>query len=137
MLPAVTGSARATAALAKRTLYLPASWPEEDDDTKAISLPLTVSWPLPAPLAAQAGANWRQPTTVLLLRVRGDLGRLSASAPILRRSLLGRDADRRGWHPAVVEVDQAWDGSQPLTLRGPVRLARLLLCLTTWAPKES
>ena len=118
----------ALAALAKRTLYPPALWPEELDDRTAVKGALTIIFENVPPYIRES--------PVLFGRIRGAGLRPPAEVTYGPVRLLGHNAQARGWHPFLLSVPSVKTPKITLELRFDAPVSRLLLMSqsygTTW-----
>lgn len=119
-------NAEALTALAKRFFYPPAQWPEELDDRTNVPLNKGVLVTFtPLPLDTEEPRQW------LMLRAKVSKGTpeevlVQGMGHAMHR--LGHNAlAPRGWHPYVVQLLEPLANEQPLHLRAPFPISRLLL----------
>lgn len=111
-------SPAALAALAKRTLYPPARWPEEMNDGLTASGPMTVSFGGSLPSGGDA---------VLFGRVRTRRGKVPMDVQHGPVILLGHSAQAGGWQPFALPLAQPLVPEMTVEVNLNAPLSRLLL----------
>lgn len=110
-------SPRALAALAKRILYPPALWPEELDDRTSLRGAFTVTFAGELPGGGDAA---------LLGRVKA--GKVAPEDAVYGPvTLLGHNAEARGWQPFVLPLNTPLTPDMTVTISINAPLSRLLL----------